>query len=286
MNWIWVLFIASGILLTGGLLYWQLVIAEGAYLGPRVVAGTYDWVAKRYDRIKRFDPRNESWFIARPLMHGLQGVAYPLVLDVATGTGRVLDALLQEDFRGQLVGLDLSRGMLERARSNLLTGRDQVQLLWQDASYLPFDDESFDAVTCLESLEFFPNPLEALSEMVRVLAPGGVLFVTNRVGPEARWLPGRAIPRRRFEEILSRYSICDVQVRPWQMDYDLAVAYKDGDLDPMGHGNGNSASMVRCPGCGGPLRSENSSFVCRACARAYFLHDGIICLASFDTVNT
>jgi ubiquinone/menaquinone biosynthesis C-methylase UbiE len=286
MNWIWVPIIVGGALLIGGLLYWQLVIAEGTYFGPRVVAGTYDWVAKRYDKIKRFNPQSESWFIARPLMHRLHDVEFPLVLDVATGTGRVPVALLQEGFSGQLIGLDLSWGMLARARSNLLPHRDQVQLLWQDASQLPFDDGSFHAVTCLESLEFFPSPVEALSEMARVLAPGGVLLLTNRVGPEAYLLPGRAIPRHQFEETLSQHSMCDVQVRPWQVDYDLVVAYKEGDLDPMGRGNGSPVSMVRCPGCRGPLQRSSSSSVCRACDRAYLMRDGIICLASFNTVRS
>ncbi|MFN2219790.1 MAG: class I SAM-dependent methyltransferase, partial [Anaerolineae bacterium] len=122
------------------LAYWQLIIAEGAYLGARVVAWTYDLVASRYDAIKQFNPKNESWFVAAPLLGELRGVERPLVLDVATGTGRLPLALLRERFRGRIVGVDLSRGMLRHAWRNLAAYRDQVSLLWDDASRLPFSD--------------------------------------------------------------------------------------------------------------------------------------------------
>ena len=116
---------------------------------------------------------------------GWPGVDRPLLLDVATGTGRVPLALLRNRFAatgGRIVGLDLSWGMLRQARAKLQDYDRWVDLVWQDASHLPFDDGTFDAVTCMEALEFLPRPREALAEMVRVLAPGGLLAVTNRVG--------------------------------------------------------------------------------------------------------
>jgi ubiquinone/menaquinone biosynthesis C-methylase UbiE len=225
MIWLWLGLACAAVV---ALVYWQLIVAEGTYLGPRVVAWTYDWVARRYDAIKQFDPRDENWFVAGPVMRELWGLDQPLVLDVATGTGRLPLALLHNRFRGQIVGLDLSRGMLRQARAKLQPYGDQVSLIWQDASRLPFADGTFDAVTCLESLEFMPRPLEALAEMVRVLGPGGLLFVTNRVGREARLLPGRAISRPRFEQVLASFLLCGVDVRRWQVSYDLAMARKAG----------------------------------------------------------
>jgi ubiquinone/menaquinone biosynthesis C-methylase UbiE len=139
-------------------------------------------------------------------------------------------ALFREEFQGEIVGLDLSLGMLRQARSKLAHCGDRVWLIWQDASLLPFREASFDAVVCLESLEFLPRPLDAMDEMVRVLAPGGVLLVTNRVGHEARFLPGRAIPRSAFAQTLASYSLCEVSVRRWQAHYDLGMARKEGHL--------------------------------------------------------
>jgi ubiquinone/menaquinone biosynthesis C-methylase UbiE len=275
---------AVGVALLGvaglvALVYWQLVIAEGAYLGPRVVALTYDWIARRYDAIKQFDPRDERWFVAGPLLRQLAGVRRPLVLDVATGTGRLPMALLQERFPGQVIGLDLSLGMLRQAHRKLRPYGDQVRLVWQDASQIPFGDGAFDAVTCLESLEFLPRPLEALAEMVRVLAPGGVLFLTNRVGYEARLLPGKAIPRPEFEQALSSHPLRDLDIRVWQHSYDLAMACKEGRLRPEGRGIAEPFSMLRCPHCGGPMAQGVAAMACVECERPYPVREGVLRLA-------
>lgn len=266
----------------GALAYWQLIVAEGTYLGPRVVARTYDWIARRYDGIKQFNPRDEGWFVAGPLLQALEGVERPLVLDVATGTGRLPLALLRERFAsvgGRIVGLDLSRGMLRQARAKLLPYSDRVNLVWQDASRLPFEDGTFDAVTCLESLEFMPRPCEVLAEMVRVLAPGGVLFVSNRVGREARFLPRRAMPRPAFEAALAALALRDMQVRPWQVDYDLAIAHKSGPGQAQGRGDVSLADLLRCPQCQGTLKQAAGGLACPACRRTFALREGIVHLA-------
>ena len=166
--------------LLAALTYWELVLAEGVHLGPRVVASLYDLVARRYDGIKQFDPAYEECFIGEPLALALSLLHSPLVLDVATGTGRLPRTLLaQPNFAGHIIGLDSSRAMLVQATLNT---SDRLTLIWQNATRLPFDDNTFDAVTCLEALEFMPDTFKALGEIVRVLRPGGVLLVTNRVG--------------------------------------------------------------------------------------------------------
>ena len=264
------------------LAYWQLIIAEGAYLGARVVAWTYDLVASRYDAIKQFNPKNESWFVAAPLLDELRGVERPLVLDVATGTGRLPLALLRERFRGRIVGVDLSRGMLRHAWRNLAAYRDQVSLLWDDASRLPFSDGTFDAVTCLESLEFMPHPREVLAEMVRVLAPGGVLFVTNRVGYEARLLPGRAIPREEFKRALAALPLSDWRVLRWQVNYDQALGRKDGERAAGARHGMELADLLRCPACGGAVERGAAEVACRDCRRVYPIRDGVVLLAGRD----
>jgi SAM-dependent methyltransferase len=281
MIWPWVL-AGLAFLMVAAVLYWQLVIAEGAYLGPRVVAWTYDLVASRYDAVKQFRPRDESWFVARPLLQGLDGVERPLVLDVATGTGRLPLALLRDRFGttgGRIVGLDLSRGMLRRARTKLRPYGEQVWLVWQDASHLPFGDGVFDGVTCLESLEFMPEPLEVLAEMVRVLAPGGTLLLTNRVGREARLLPGRAMTRPDFEAALAAHPLHQIEVRPWQVNYDLATARKEGVAGTAGLKDADLSILMRCPSCQGALVRGAAGMACPACGRAYPIREGILHLA-------
>jgi SAM-dependent methyltransferase len=279
-GWPWIAAAIAAAIALLAILYWQLVVAEGTYLGPRMVARTYDWIAGRYDAIKQFSPREESWFVAAPLLRALAGETAPLLLDVATGAGRLPMALLREHFAGRIFGLDLSLGMLRRALAKLRPFGDQVRLIWQDAAHLPFDDGVFDAVTCLESIEFFADPVAALAEMVRVLRPEGVLMVSNRVGWEARLLPRRAISRSRFEQELARLGLRDVQVRPWQVSYDLALARKEGQRAGGGAEEQALEALLRCPACAGKLTRSLVALTCPACARSYPLRDGIVCLAA------
>ena len=61
-------------MLLAALLYWAFVITEGAYLGSRVVAWTYDLAAKKYDSIKQFRPLDDVWLLASPMMNKLREV--------------------------------------------------------------------------------------------------------------------------------------------------------------------------------------------------------------------
>jgi ubiquinone/menaquinone biosynthesis C-methylase UbiE len=261
----------------GALLYWQLVVAEGVYLGRRVVIWLYDLYASRYDNVKQFDERDEAWFLGEPLNKALLGVPVPLVLDVATGTARLPQALFQRPtFGGRVVALDLSRQMLRQAASKMTLYRDRLTLLWQDATRLPFPDAVFDAVTCLEALEFLPDAKATLTEMVRVLRPGGLLLTSSRTGPGARWMPGRAMSREAFVALLESLSLSDVLVSTWQVDYDIAWARKPGR--PTGAAPPTLPAMLRCPRCStGPLVRQDRAFFCDTCDSRYpIADDGVV----------
>ncbi len=101
------------------------------------------------------------------------------VLDVACGPGnftRRFAATVGED--GLAVGLDGSRSMLERgvieARAE---GTASLALVRAEATELPFEDASFDAVCCFAALHMFPDAEATLSEFARVLRPGGRLAI-------------------------------------------------------------------------------------------------------------
>ncbi len=250
-----------GLLLIGGLLYWQLILAEGAYLGRRVVILLYDWSARIYDRIKGFNPGYEQWFLGLPLTQALADFPDPLVLDVATGTARLARTLFQQShFRGRLIGVDLSRKMLQQAVQATAVWSERITFIHQDAGQLPFPDATFDAVACLEALEFMPDPDKVLREMVRVLRPGGFLLTTNRIGKDARWLPGRTCKPEAFEAKLRALSLEMVQTRLWQEDYDLISAVKPGVRGPVGMRR--LEEILRCPRCGQPLRRQEAAFHC------------------------
>lgn len=279
MSWI----IGIGLLiLLAALIYWTLIITEGAYLGRRFVTWLYDISAHRYNAIKGFQPHQEYWFLARPLLTSLAGTERPLLLDVATGTGRLPLALLRVPaFDGKIVGLDLSLGMLHEAKRHLRGYRERCTLIWEDATSLPFADEIFDAVTCLEALEFFPHPQTALAEMARVLRPGGVLLVTNRINWEARLMPQHAFPRDTFEEMIRSLGMERVITQRWQVYYDLVWARKAGIPSQQGHADLPIAAWLRCPHCHNALPAPSTPSTlwhCPTCGHIFRTQDGILYL--------
>jgi ubiquinone/menaquinone biosynthesis C-methylase UbiE len=214
-------------LFVAAVLYWELIIAEGAHLGPRVVVGLYDLIAHRYERIKNFDVEVEADLLGWPVTAALAEVPAPRVLDVACGTGRLARALLpQVAFDGTLVNLDLSARMLRYGRPQCAAWPDRTAWLRAPADRLPFAANAFEAVACLEALEFLPNARAALAECVRVLRPGGLLLVTNRIGRDAHLMPGKTFSRPAFERLLAELPLVNTTVRPWQVEYDLAWAWK------------------------------------------------------------
>jgi SAM-dependent methyltransferase len=97
------------------------------------------------------------------------------VIDVGCGTGNNTRHLAQAAGEGLTVGLDASEAMLSAAvaRSN----RENLAYLRGDACALPFEDETFDVACSVGVVHMIEEPLLALTEMARVLAPGGRLVV-------------------------------------------------------------------------------------------------------------
>jgi ubiquinone/menaquinone biosynthesis C-methylase UbiE len=112
------------------------------------------------------------------------------VLEVAIGTGRNL-AFYPAGVR--LTGIDLSPAMLERARQRARELGIAVDLREGDAQDLPFPDESFDTVVCTLSLCNIPDDHKAITEMKRVLRPGGRLLLLDHI--RAASVLGRAVQR-------------------------------------------------------------------------------------------
>jgi demethylmenaquinone methyltransferase/2-methoxy-6-polyprenyl-1,4-benzoquinol methylase len=130
-----------------------------APLGP-----TYD----RYARLLSFG-QDARW--RRFLVDRVQVGSHDHVLDVATGTGAVAIELARR--RGcRVTGLDQSAGMLDVARRRLPPG---IELVLGDADHLPFDAGSFDALTFTYLLRYVDDPPATLSELARVVRPGGTV---------------------------------------------------------------------------------------------------------------
>lgn len=244
------LVIGIGLALAGILAWLLLIRTEGVFLGRKTVIWLYDIYAHRYDDIKQFDAYNEDYYLAQPILQRLPHVRAPLALDVATGTGRLPLALLEQpSFQGRVIGLDLSRKMLSVAAEKLAPFGERAILMHHAAESLPFPDDTFDLVTCLEALEFMMDPIAVLREQVRVLRPGGLLVLTNRQGLDARLMPGHTFAHDRFERLLcDDLGLQNVAIDPWQVDYRIVWATKPGWSPPTGPLP--LAEIWRCPRCG------------------------------------
>jgi ubiquinone/menaquinone biosynthesis C-methylase UbiE len=269
------------VVLVGLFLYWQLVLAEGAYFGKGVVAWLYNFVAHRYNGIKQYDASDDARYLGEPLVLSLQGVPQPIVLDIATGTSRLPLALCRQSlFHGQIIALDNARRMLHEATQYVQAYHDRVTWVWQHAVPLPFEDNTFDLVTCLEALEFMPGTPAALREFIRVLKPGGLLLVTNRTGSGRRLMPGKTYRHAQFEALLQSLQQTDITTQVWQYDYDLVWSLKPGlaELDEARSGRQlHPIELLRCPACRARLDRSASTLTCRSCGRRYPIgRDGVL----------
>lgn len=130
------------------------------------------------------------------------------VLDLACGTGVVARrAIKVVGPEGSVVGLDLTEAMLAVAE------RIEPQVEWRlgDAMDLPFDDGSFDVVVCQAGLMFFPDRVDALAEMRRVLRPGGRLALQVWAAAAAQDAFADVVERHGGRGIADRYRA------PWSL---------------------------------------------------------------------
>jgi demethylmenaquinone methyltransferase/2-methoxy-6-polyprenyl-1,4-benzoquinol methylase len=108
------------------------------------------------------------------------------VLDVATGTGLVAQALVRA-YRCSVVGLDQSSRMLERAHQRLACDpqlAERVRLVMGEAEQLPFADAEFDHLTFTYLLRYVDDPAATLCELSRVVKPGGRVAMLEFAVPE------------------------------------------------------------------------------------------------------
>ena len=142
-----------------------------------LLAQTYfDENAAEWDRIRSLHVPERD--VEAAILEALGPGPYELLLDLGTGTGRILE--LAAGRARRLVGVDRNREMLKCARVRL----DKAELVncsvrLADIYNLPFSEESAGAVVIHQVLHFLDNPKAALIEAIRVLQPGGRLVLVD-----------------------------------------------------------------------------------------------------------
>jgi ubiquinone/menaquinone biosynthesis C-methylase UbiE len=160
------------------------------------------------------------------------------VLEVAPGPG-YFAIEMAEGGAYRVTGLDVSRTMVELARTNAAEAGVEVDFRRGDASAMPFSDDSFDLLTCSAAFKNFSEPHKALEEMYRVLRPGGTALVVDLhrdvpmsdirkyfagmgLGTVERWMTvatfrfmllKRAYTRAEFEQLLADIPFREKEIR-------------------------------------------------------------------------
>lgn len=141
----------------------------------KAVRAMFDAVAPRYEMVNRIISLGLDQRWRRRAFEGLELAPRSTVVDIASGTGDF--CRLVESHGHIVVGVDLSLGMLENART-------AAPLLQADALQLPFRDNSVDAVTCGFALRNFVELPPFFAEMNRILKPGGKVAFLDAAQPQ------------------------------------------------------------------------------------------------------
>ncbi len=146
------------------------------------------------------------------------------VLDVACGPGNFSRDFAAAASDGLVVGLDASTTMLEVAVRD--THLDNVAYVRGDASDLPFRDGCFDAVCCFAALYLIEEPMRALAEIGRVLAPGGrvALLASCKRGALPTFVTGGVVRRLSGVRIFGRDELTAAMLDAGLVDVEQRVA--------------------------------------------------------------
>jgi demethylmenaquinone methyltransferase / 2-methoxy-6-polyprenyl-1,4-benzoquinol methylase len=156
------------------------------------VAGMFDKIAFRYDFLNRFLSGGIDLYWRKKAIGKLRELNPQMVLDVATGTADVAIMLNKYLKPKQIIGIDISEGMLELGRKKVakLLLNKEIELLQGDSEAIKFPDNTFDAVTVAFGVRNFEDLSRGLAEMLRVLKPGGKLVVLEFSKPRKTWFKG------------------------------------------------------------------------------------------------
>jgi ubiquinone/menaquinone biosynthesis C-methylase UbiE len=157
-----------------------------------------------------------SWFMDRRNTKALDSTFVRLdvkptdsILEIGFGSGRLLRTIAKTAREGFVAGVDPSELMLHKAEQRIWRFRRhrRVELKWGDASALPWADGTFDKVAALHCFHFWEDPARGISEVRRVLKPGGlfVLVLRHRQRKGPKWLPNPI--SRAGDEVMGAYQL-------------------------------------------------------------------------------
>ena len=148
------------------------------------VTKMFDTISKEYDSLNRVISFgiDVKW---RKKVVNIVAKQYPVsILDIATGTGDLAINLTKTN-APKIIGLDISEGMLNVGRKKIAKKNLEhiIDMVIGDSENLPFDDNTFDAITVAFGVRNFENLEKGLSEILRVLRPKGIFVILETSNP-------------------------------------------------------------------------------------------------------
>lgn len=149
------------------------------------VSQMFDTISGNYDSMNRMISFGVDVKWRKKILKMVAATNPSSILDIATGTGD-LAILMSETSASKIIGLDISAGMLEVGKQKIVQKNlsTKIEMVLGDSENIPYEDDSFDAVTVAFGIRNFENLEKGLSEIKRVLKPGGIFIILETSVPE------------------------------------------------------------------------------------------------------
>ena len=167
------------------------------------IAAMFNSISGKYDFLNHFLSLGIDILWRKRAVRLLKKHQPKLILYIATGTGDfAIEALSLKPEK--IIGVDISEGMLSVGREKLIKKNltDKIELISGDSEFLPFEDNFFDAVIVSFGVRNFENLEKGLSDMLRVLKPGGKVVILEFYKPKS--FPFKQIYQFYFQWILPK----------------------------------------------------------------------------------
>jgi demethylmenaquinone methyltransferase/2-methoxy-6-polyprenyl-1,4-benzoquinol methylase len=149
------------------------------------VAQMFDTISGNYDGLNRVISFGIDIKWRKKVLKLVSDKNPKTVLDIATGTGD-LAILMTNTSAKKIIGLDISAGMLEVGRNKIKAKNlsDKIEMILADSENMPFEDNTFDAITVAFGVRNFENLEKGLAEILRVLKPNGIFVILETSVPD------------------------------------------------------------------------------------------------------
>lgn len=148
------------------------------------VTKMFDTISGEYDGLNRVISFGIDVKWRKKVVKFVEKTNPKTILDIATGTGDLAMALAKTN-APKIIGLDISSGMLDVGKQKIIKKglQNTIEMVLADSENMPFEDNTFDAITVAFGVRNFETLEKGLSEILRVLKPNGIFVILETSVP-------------------------------------------------------------------------------------------------------